>query len=86
MTRDDALRILSLASQVEMALVRRDPVAGPLLAQAVRAAVGLHGADYLAAATDLSRATDLSTNEPARKVAQALTRLAVQEAQAAILA
>ncbi len=85
MTRDEALRILSLASQVEMALVRRDPVAGPLLAQAARAASGLSGGEHLKAAADLSREANLAIDYSARKVVQALTRLAVQEAQAAAL-
>jgi len=84
-TRDEALRILSLASQVEMALVRRDAVAGPLLAQAARAAAGCEGGEHLAVAAELSRSTNLASDYSARKVAQALTRLAVQEAQAAAL-
>jgi hypothetical protein len=85
MTRAQALRVIALASQVEMALVRRDAVAGALLAQAARAVAEGPAADRLRAASDLSRATDLTADEPARKVAQALNRVALQEAQAAAL-
>ena len=38
MSAPDVLRVIALAAQAEMALVRRDAVAGPLLAQAARAA------------------------------------------------
>lgn len=86
MTREQALRILSLASQVEIALVRKDPVAGPLLAQAARAARGLSCAAHLEAAARLSRGSDPTKDHALRKVLQALTRLAVQDAQAAALA
>jgi hypothetical protein len=68
-----------------MALVRKDRVAGPLLAQAARAADGLAGGQTLAVAARLVREVDISDHEPARKVAQALTRVASQEAQAALL-
>jgi len=84
-TRSEAARIVALASQCEMALVRRDPVVGPLLAQAARAADGLAGGRSLALAARLVREVDVATHEPSRKVAQALTRVAVQEAQAALL-
>jgi hypothetical protein len=85
MTRAEAARILALASQCEMALVRKDRVVGPLLAQAARAADGLAGAQTLALAARLVRDVDITIHEPARKVAQALTRVATQEAQAALL-
>jgi hypothetical protein len=66
-----------------MALVRRDAVAGPLLAQAARHADGLAGGRAAAAAAALSRA---SGDDPAaRKVIQALTRAAVIENDAALL-
>ena len=72
-----------------MALVRRDPVAGPLLAQAARAADGLEPGPALAAAARLAREVDLADPAPGpaacRKVAQALCRLAGQQACAAIL-
>jgi len=88
-TADEALRIVGLASQAEIALVRRDGVAGPLLAQAARAAAGRAGGEALASAARLARAVDISSRDegPAacRKVVQALCRLALQEAQAAVL-
>jgi len=68
-----------------MALVRKDPVAAPLLAQTARAADGLAGGHTLAVAARLAREVDISIHEPARKVVQALTRVASQEAQAALL-
>ena len=40
MRRTDALRLVAALGAIEMALVRRDVVAGPLLAQAARAAAG----------------------------------------------
>lgn len=89
MTRADALRLVTQLAAVEMALVRRDPVAGPLLAQAARAAAGLPPGALVAAARDVSRAVDLCADGPAarsaRKVAQALCRAAAQSAQAALL-
>jgi hypothetical protein len=65
-----------------MALVRRDPVAGPLLAQAARAADGLPGGPSLALAARLVR---LPADDAVRKAAQALCRIGAQEAQAAVL-
>lgn len=89
MTRREGVRLLGLCAQCEMALVRRDAVAGPLLAQAIRAAGAGLAADALSAAAGLVRGLDLSDRGPGveatRKVAQALTRIATQEAQAAIL-
>lgn len=90
MTRADAVRLVAALGAVEMALVRRDPVAGPLLAQAARAADGLPPGRYVAAAAALSRIVELHAAEPsaaaARKAAQALCRAAAQAAQAAALA
>ena len=89
-TPADALRVGWFTAQAEMALVRRDPVAGPLLSQAARAADGLEPGPPLAAAARLARAVDLTDPAPGpaacRKVAQALCRLAGQQACAAILA
>jgi hypothetical protein len=90
MTRADAVRLVGAVAQCEMALVRRDGAAGPLLAQAARAASGLPGGEYLAVATRLVRGLDLSSDDQdaqaTRKVAQALCRAAAIEAQAAALA
>ena len=67
-----------------MALVRRDPVAAALVAQAARHAEGLPPAPAVAAAARLARAVD-TTGAPeqaaARKVVQALVRSAVIEAE-----
>lgn len=90
MNRLDAVRLVAAVAQCEMALVRRDDAAGPLLAQAARAARGLPGGEHLTAAGSLVRGLDLSSSNPAdaarRKVAQALCRAAGIEAQAAALA
>ncbi|MFN8122393.1 MAG: hypothetical protein U0237_08195 [Thermoleophilia bacterium] len=90
MTRPEAVRLVAALGAVEMALVRRDPVAGPLLAQAARAADGLPPGPYVAAAARLSRTIALHGAEPgaaaARTAAQALCRAAAQVAQAAALA
>ena len=77
--------MIALVSQCEMALVRRDAVAGPLLAQAARAAGGLAGGRCLEVAARIVREVELAEHPAARKVAQALTRIALQEAQAAVL-
>jgi hypothetical protein len=78
-TRLDAARILS----------RRDPIADSFLSQAARAADGLPGGAALQAAASVARAVDVSGSDPtafaARKLAQALCRLAIQESQAALL-
>jgi hypothetical protein len=79
----DGLRLAAALAQCEMALVRHDPVAGPLLAQAARHAEGLPGAAPVRAAAGLHRQAG---EDPAvRKVAQALTRAAVIENDAALL-
>ena len=89
MTRAEAARIVTLTAQAEMALVRQDPVAGPLLAQAARAAAGLPPGPALAAAAALSRSADPADAEPGaaarRKVTQALCRAAAQTAMARLL-
>lgn len=89
MTRAEAVRLVAALGAVEMALVRRDPVAGPLLAQAARAADGLGPGPYVSAAAALSRTVDLHAAGPgpaaARKAAQALCRAAAQAAAAAAL-
>jgi hypothetical protein len=79
----DALRLAAALAQCEMALVRHDPVAGPLLAQAARHADGLPGAGAARAAAGLQRAA--GEDPAARKVVQALTRAAVIENDAALL-
>ncbi|MCC6832176.1 MAG: hypothetical protein IT200_12585 [Thermoleophilia bacterium] len=90
MTRSEAVRLVAALGAVEMALVRRDPVAGPLLAQAARAAAGLPPGPYVSAAAALARAVELHGPGPgaaaARKAAQALCRAAAQAAQGAALA
>lgn len=89
MTAADALRVAHLGAQAEIALVRRDAVAGPLLAQAARAAGGSGPGAALDAAMALVRGLDLAAAGPAaaarRKAAQALCRIAVQEAHAVLL-
>jgi hypothetical protein len=89
-TRAEAARIVTLTAQAEMALVRRDPVAGPLLAQAARAADGLPPAPVLAAAAALARGDDPTDDAPAsaarRKVVQALCRAGAQVAVGDLLA
>jgi hypothetical protein len=85
----DALRLVGLTAQCEMALVRRDAVAPALLAHAARAAEGLPEGLWLDEAARIARTVDLAADRPearaARKVAQALVRLAAQTAQAALL-
>ena len=54
--RADAIRVVALTAQAEMALVRRDEVSGALLAQAARAAEGTSAAAVLAEAGRLMRA------------------------------
>jgi hypothetical protein len=89
MRAPDAVRLVAALGAVEMALVRRDPVAGPLLAQASRAAAGLAVGPWLAAAAELARAPDLWDDAPPararRKALQALCRAGAQTAQAQIL-
>jgi hypothetical protein len=89
-TAADAVRLVAALGAVEMALVRRDPVVGPLLAQAARAAADLPPGPLVAAAAAASRAVDLAGDSPAeraaRKAVQALCRAAAQECQAAALA
>lgn len=90
MRRADAIRLVAQIGQCEIALVRRDPVAGPLLSQAARAAAGLEPGEVLAFAARLARGHDPTSAEPAQrsrhKVIQALTRMAAQQAQSAALA
>ena len=84
MTTAQALRTVMFAAPAEMALVRRDVVAGALLTQAARAATGTHAAAPLAEAARICRTLDLDDHAPAasaaRKVALALTRTALHEA------
>jgi hypothetical protein len=79
----DGLRLAASLAQCEMALVRGDPVAGPLLAQAARHAEGLPGAGPAHAAAVLQR--EAGEDPAIRKVVQALTRAAVIENDAALL-
>ena len=73
----DLVRLAASLAQCEMALVRHDPVAAALLAQAARHAAGL------------ARASDLSGDGPeaaaARKVVQALVRASLIETEAGLL-
>jgi len=89
-TRAEAVRLTAALGALEMCLVRRDPVAGPLLAQAARAADGLAPGPLLSLARDASRRVDLAGDDDAaraaRKVVQALCRTAAQACQAALLA
>ena len=80
MSLPDALRVVGLASQAEMALVRRDAVAGALLAQAARAAEGTPAGPLLSEAARLERAEP--GREAVRQAALSLCRMGLQEAQA----
>lgn len=88
-TPTDEVRLLAALAQCEMALVRRDPVAVPLLAQAARHAEGLPAGGLVATAASLARAAGVHGDEPgeraARKVAQALCRTALQTTEAALV-
>ncbi|MGD9697231.1 MAG: hypothetical protein AB7V42_16410 [Thermoleophilia bacterium] len=87
--RGDAVRLSAVLAQCEMSLVRRDPVAAVLLAQAARHAAGLGPGALVAAAARLARAVDTTGRAPdqraARKVVQALVRAAVIQVDAALL-
>ena len=89
MTRIEAARVLAAASVAEMALNRRDPIADVLLSQAARAAAGLSVGVALQTAADIARDIDMSDSDEAafaaRKLTQALCRLAIQESQATLL-
>ena len=89
MRHTDALRLVAALGAIEMALVRRDEVAGPLLAQAARAAAGTPVDAWLAEAARLTRAPEFFGSAPAqaarRKVVQALCRASAQAVQAALL-
>jgi hypothetical protein len=90
MSGADDIRLVAMLSACEMALVRRDAVAGPLLRQAARAAAGRHEEPFIRAATRIARDVDLTdrgaAGAAARKVAQALCRWAAQSSQEAALA
>lgn len=90
MTRAEAVRLVGALAQCEIALARRDPVAGPLLAQAARAADGLPAGPLVAAAARLARLADPADRTPpaaaGRKAVQALCRAAAQAVQADLLA
>jgi hypothetical protein len=85
----DLLRLAESLAQCEMALVRRDPVAAALLAQAARHAEGMPSGPAAAAAARLARSCDPAGDSPeaaaARKVVQALVRSALIEAEAGLL-
>ena len=83
------VRLAAALAQCEIVLVRSDPVAGALLAQAARHAEGLAGGEMVAAAARLARASGMGGAGPegaaARKAVQALCRAAVIETDAALL-
>ena len=89
MSAVDDIRLVAMLAACEMALVRRDAVAGPLLRQAARAAAGRTEEPFIAAAAQIARDIDLAdpntANAAARKVAQALCRWAAQSSQDAAL-
>ena len=90
MTRTDAVRLCAALAQCEIALVRRDPVASALLAQAARHADGLAPGPYVAEAARLSRSAGVSdppgpADAALRKAVQALCRAAVITVDAALL-
>jgi hypothetical protein len=88
-SRSDAVRLCAALAQCEIALVRRDPVAAALLAQAARHADGLGPGPLVHAAAALARRLDPAAAGPeqaaGRKVVQALCRAAACEAEAALL-
>jgi hypothetical protein len=88
-TATEAVRLVAALARAEIALVSRDRAAAALLAQAARDADGLAPGPVVAAAARLARAADLTDRAPAaaaaRKVVQALCRVASQDAQAALL-
>jgi hypothetical protein len=85
----ELVRLTASLAQCEMALVRRDPVAGALLAQAARHASGLPSGPAAEAAAALARACDPAGDSAeaaaVRKVVQALVRSALIEAEAGLL-
>ncbi len=83
MSTADALRVVALAAQAEIALVRRDDVAGALLAQAARAADGMPAGAVLGEAARVLRAGP--GREAVRQVALSLCRMGLHEAQADVL-
>lgn len=83
MNMADHLRVVTLAAQAEMALVRRDDVAGALLAQAARAAEGMPCGPVLSAAADAVRSG--GDDEAVRRAALSLCRIGLQEAQVGAL-
>jgi len=89
MRRTDALRLVAALGAIEMALVRRDDVAGPLLAQAARAAAATPVDAWVAEAARLVRAPGCFGDAPhemaRRSAVQALCRASAQGAQAALL-
>lgn len=89
MTRGDAVRLCAALAQCEIALVRRDPVAPALLAQAARHADGLPPSPYVAEAARLARSVAVDADGPAaaaaRKAVQALCRAAVIAVDAELL-
>lgn len=88
MSSPDLVRLAAVLAQCEIALVRHDAVAGPLLAQAARHADGLDGGAVVAAASRLARASGGEAGAEgaaARKAVQALCRTAVIETDAALL-
>jgi hypothetical protein len=86
----EAVRLTAALAQCEIALVRRDPVAPALIAQAARHAEGLSPGPLAAAAARLARTIDpagpTAQARAARKVVQALVRAAAMEVEAAVLA
>jgi hypothetical protein len=86
----EAVRLTASLAQCEIALVRRDPVAAALIAQAARHAEGLSPGPLVGAAARLSREVDTAAGTPeaaaARKVVQALVRAAALDAEASLLA
>jgi len=79
----DALRVVTLTAQAEMALVRRDAVAAALLSQAARAADGMPAGPLLAEAAAMVRGEP--GREAIRQAALSLCRMALQDAQAELL-
>lgn len=90
MSAADAVRLVAVLSQCEIALVRRDAVAAALLAQAARHAEGRPEGPLVAAAAALARGTRVTAAagdaRAVRKAVQALCRAALQAAQAELLA
>ena len=86
MRRDEAIRLLGLCAQCEMALVRRDAVVVALLAQASRAATEGIAATALAHAANMARNPGTVTRMIERSIANKAAIVSADEREAGIRA